>query len=90
MLEVFYTTKNDVNFEIYLREEERKKFSETLQRDQKEALSAFWNLSSEKSECWVLNDQDRIHGLIETSIGFKALDQMLREHFADALTSHKT
>ena len=92
MLEVFYNTKNGVPFEVYLSEEQRRQFLELAQRDPGKAMLIFSRISTRQSTCWVLNDQLRIHSLIESSVGFEAVDEQVREAIARALqvdpTSH--
>ena len=84
-MEVFYNTKNQVPFEIYLTEEERQAFQERLSRDPVEVLKSFSRISTRASTCWVINDQNRIHGLIEGSVGFDTMDQVVRDAIAEAL-----
>ena len=84
-MEVFYNTKNQVPFEIYLTEEERQAFQERLSRDPVEVLKSFSRISTRASTCWVINDQNRIHGLIEGSVGFDRMDQVVRDAIAVAL-----
>ena len=85
LLEVFYNTKNQVPFEIYLTEEERRAFQERLSRDPVEVLKSFSRISTRASTCWVINDQNRIHGLIEGSVGFDTMDQVVRDAIAETL-----
>ena len=85
LLEVFYSTKNQVPFEIYLSEAERQAFQERLSRDPVEVLKSFSRISTRASTCWVINDQNRIHGLIEGSVGFDRMDQVVRDAIAEAL-----
>ena len=82
---MFYNTKNQVPFEIYLTEEERQAFQERLSRDPVEVLKSFSRISTRASTCWVINDQNRIHGLIEGSVGFDTMDQVVRDAIAEAL-----
>ena len=82
---MFYNTKNQVPFEIYLTEEERKAFKERLSKDPVEVLKSFSRISTRASTCWVINDQNRIHGLIEGSVGFDRMDQVVRDAIAEAL-----
>ena len=89
-MEVFYNKKNDVFFEIYLTEKERKTVTEKLNSNPVEVLNSFSNISARASTCWVLNDQNRIHGLIECSVGFDQMDRKLREAIAKALEVDKT
>ena len=84
-MEVFYNTKNQVPFEIYLTEEERQAFQERLSKDPVEVLKSFSRISTRASTCWVINDQNRIHGLIEGSVGFDTMDQVVRDAIAEAL-----
>ena len=85
LLEVFYNTKNQNPFEIYLTDEERKAFQERLSKDPVEVLKSFSRISTRTSTCWVINDQNRIHGLIEGSVGFDKMDQVVRDAIAEAL-----
>ena len=82
---MFYNTKNQVPFEIYLTDEERQAFREGLSRDPVEVLKSFSRISTRASTCWVINDQNRIHGLIESSVGFDRMDQVVRDAIAEAL-----
>ena len=82
---MFYNTKNQVPFEIYLTEEERQAFQERLSRDPVEVLKSFSRISTRAGTCWVINDQNRIHGLIEGSVGFDRMDQVVRDAIAEAL-----
>eukprot|EP01035_Chromulina_nebulosa_P047004 gene47004-63679_t len=45
----------------------------------------FSRISTRQSTCWVLNDQLRIHSLIESSVGFEAVDKIVHEAIAKAL-----
>ena len=45
----------------------------------------FSRISTRQSTCWVLNDQLRIHSIIENSVGFEAVDSKVREAIARAL-----
>ena len=72
-------------FEIYLTDEERRTFQERLSRDPVEVLKSFSRISTRASTCWVINDQNRIHGLIEGSVGFDTMDQVVRDAIAEAL-----
>ncbi len=74
LLEVFYNTKNGVPFEVYLTEEQRRQFLELVHQDPGQAMLIFSRISTRQSTCWVLNDQLRIHSLIESSVGFEAVD----------------
>ena len=74
LLEVFYNTKNGVPFEVYLTEEQRRQFLELTLRNPGQAMLIFSRISTRQSTCWVLNDQLRIHSLIESSVGFEAVD----------------
>ena len=85
LLEVFYNTKNQVPFEIYLTKEERQAFQERLSRDPVEVLKSFSRISTRASTCWVINDQNRIHGLIESSVGFDKMNQVVHDAIAEAL-----
>ena len=85
LLEVFYNTKNGVPFEVYLDEEQRRQFLDLVQRDPGQAMLIFSRISTRQSTCWVLNDQLRIHSLIESSVGFEAVDKLVHEAVARAL-----
>ena len=85
LLEVFYNTKNTVPFEVYLAEEQQKKFLEIISKNAGEAMLIFSRISTRQSTCWVMNDQLRIHSLIESSVGFDAVDTQVREAIAKAL-----
>ena len=82
---MFYSTKNGVSFEVYLTEEQRRQFLDLAQRDPGQAMLIFSRISTRQSTCWVLNDQLRIHSLIESSVGFDAVDTQVREAIAKAL-----
>jgi len=82
---VFYNTKNEVPFEVYLAEEQRKKFLDLVQENPGKAMLIFSRISTRQSTCWVMNDQLRIHSLIESSVGFDAVDTQVREAIAKAL-----
>ena len=66
-------------------DEERKAFQERLSRDPVEVLKSFSRISTRASTCWVINDQNRIHGLIEGSLGFDRMDQVVRDAIAEGL-----
>jgi len=85
LLEVFYNTKNEVPFEVYLADEQRGKFLELVQENPGKAMLIFSRISTRQSTCWVMNDQLRIHSLIESSVGFDAVDSQVREAIAKAL-----
>jgi hypothetical protein len=85
LLEVFYNTKNTVPFEVYLAEEQRKRFLDLARENPGEAMLIFSRISTRQSTCWVMNDQLRIHSLIESSVGFDAVDTQVREAIAKAL-----
>ena len=87
LLEVFYNTqhRDRVQFEVYLTDEQRSKFLDMAQRDPGQAMLMFSRISTRQSTCWVLNDQIRIHSLIESSVGFEAVDAQVREAIAKAL-----
>ena len=85
LLEVFYNTKNTVPFEVYLAEEQRKRFLEMARENPGKAVLIFSRISTRQSTCWVMNDQLRIHSLIESSVGFDAVDTQVREAIAKAL-----
>ena len=86
---MFYNTQHrdsdGVRFEVYLTDEQRGKFLELAQRDPGQAMLIFSRISTRQSTCWVLNDQIRIHSLIESSVGFEAVDAQVREAIARAL-----
>ena len=82
---MFYNTKNEVPFEVYLAEEQRKKFLELAHENPGKAMLIFSRISTRQSTCWVMNDQLRIHSLIESSVGFDAVDTQVREAIAKAL-----
>ena len=82
---MFYNTKNGVPFEVYLTEEQRRQFLELVQRAPGQAMLIFSRFSTRQSTCWVLNDQLRIHSLIESSVGFEAVDRQVHEAIARAL-----
>jgi hypothetical protein len=82
---VFYNTKNKVPFEVYLTEEQRRQFLELVHQDPGQAMLIFSRISTRQSTCWVLNDQLRIHSLIESSVGFEAVDKIVHEAIARAL-----
>ena len=82
---MFYNTKNQVPFEIYLTEVERQAFQERLSKNPVEVLKSFSRISTRASTCWVINDQNRIHCLIESSVGFDTMDQVVRDAIAEAL-----
>ena len=82
---MFYNTKNGVPFEVYLTEEQRRQFLELVHQDPGEAMLIFSRISTRQSTCWVLNDQLRIHSLIESSVGFEAVDKQVHEAIAKAL-----
>jgi hypothetical protein len=78
LLEVFYSIKNKVPFQVYLtQEQQRKLFYENVK--------IVSRISTHQSTCWVLNDQLRIHSIIENSVGFEAVDSKVREAIARAL-----
>eukprot|EP01035_Chromulina_nebulosa_P024961 gene24961-32521_t len=85
LLEVFYSTNNKVPFEVYLSEEQRKQFLELARGDPGKAALIFSRISTRQSTCWVLNDKLRIHSIIESSVGFEAVDQQVHEAIAKAL-----
>ena len=85
LLEVFYNTKNGVPFEVYLTEEQRRQFLELVHQDPGQAMLIFSRISTRQSTCWVLNDQLRIHSLIESSVGFEAVDKQVHQAIARAL-----
>ena len=70
---------------MYLTDEQRGKFLELAQRDPGQAMLIFSRISTRQSTCWVMNDQLRIHSLIESSVGFDAVDTKVREAIAKAL-----
>ena len=85
LLEVFYNSKNGVPFEVYLDEEQQRQFLDLVRQDPGEAMLIFSRISTGQSTCWVLNDQLRIHNLIESSVGFEAVDKLVHEAIARAL-----
>jgi hypothetical protein len=85
LLEVFYSIKNSVPFQVYLTEEQQRHFLEYVTVNFLEAMLIFSRISTRQSTCWVLNDQLRIHSLIESSVGFEAVDKVVHEAIADAL-----
>eukprot|EP01036_Dinobryon_divergens_P025933 gene25933-34532_t len=85
LLEVFYNKKNDVSFEVYLDDEQRRQFLDLVRQDPGQAMLIFSRISTRQSTCWVLNDQLRIHSLIESSVGFDAVDKLVHEAIARAL-----
>jgi len=74
-----------VPFEVYLDEEQRRQFLDLVRHDPGEAMLIFSRISTRQSTCWVLNDQLRIHSLIESSVGFEAVDKLVHEAIARAL-----
>jgi hypothetical protein len=82
---VLYNTKNGVPFEVYLTEEQRRQFLELVRQDPGQAMLIFSRISTRQSTCWVLNDQLRIHSLIESSVGFEAVDKQVHQAIARAL-----
>jgi len=82
---VFYNTKNGVPFEVYLTGEQQKQFHDFANTNLTEAMLIFSRISTRQSTCWVLNDQLRIHSIIENSVGFEAVDSKVREAIARAL-----
>ena len=66
-------------------EEQRRQFLDLVQRDPGQAMLIFSRISTRQSTCWVLNDQLRIHSLIESSVGFEAVDKLVHEAIARAL-----
>jgi hypothetical protein len=87
---VFYNTKNNVPFEVYLTEEQRRLFVDLAKQDLGKAMLIFSRISTRQSTCWVLNDQLRIHSLIESSVGFEAVDRQVHEAIAKALQVDQT
>ena len=87
---MFYNTKNNVPFEVYLTDEQRKLFVDLVKKDLGKAMLIFSRISTRQSTCWVLNDQLRIHSLIESSVGFEAVDRQVHEAIAKALQFNKT
>ena len=90
LLEVFYNTKNKVPFEVYLTEDQRRLFVDLARKDLGKAMLIFSRISTRQSTCWVLNDQLRIHSLIESSVGFEAVDRQVHEAIAKALQMDQT
>ena len=82
---MFYNTKNGVPFEVYLTEEQRRQFLELVRQEPGQAMLIFSRISTRQSTCWVLNDQLRIHSLIESSVGFEAVDKQVHQAIAKAL-----
>ena len=70
---------------MYLSEEQRRKFLNMARSDPAQAMLIFSRISTRQSTCWVLNDQLRIHNLIESSIGFETVDKQVHEAIARAL-----
>ena len=87
---MFYNTKNNVPFEVYLTEEQRRLFVDLAKQDLGKAMLIFSRISTRQSTCWVLNDQLRIHSLIESSVGFEAVDRHVHEAIAKALQVDQT
>ena len=87
---MFYNTKNNVPFEVYLTDEQRKLFVDLAKKDLGKAMLIFSRISTRQSTCWVLNDQLRIHSLIESSVGFEAVDRQVHEAIAKALQIDQT
>lgn len=87
---MFYNTKNNVPFEVYLTEEQRRLFGDLAKQDLGKAMLIFSRISTRQSTCWVLNDQLRIHSLIESSVGFEAVDRHVHEAIAKALQVDQT
>ena len=87
---MFYNTKNNVPFEVYLTEEQRRLFVDLAKQDLGKAMLIFSRISTRQSTCWVLNDQLRIHSLIESSVGFEAVDRQVHEAIAKALQVDQT
>ena len=85
LLEVFYSIKNGVPVEVYLTEEQQRQFLEDAQTHLNETLMIFSHISTRQSTCWVLNDQLRIHSLIESSVGFDYVDDKVRQAIAQDL-----
>ena len=83
---MFYTSTNGVPFEIFLAQDERQVFQEMLLSEPNKVLKWFSRISMRDSTCWVLNDQNRIHGLVEGSDGFEKIDHVVRDAIAEALT----
>ena len=82
---MFYNTKNGVPFEVYLTEDQLVQFRDFAQRELGKAMLIFSRISTRQSTCWVLNDQLRIHSIIESSVGFEAVDRQVHEAIAAAL-----
>ena len=85
LLEVSHNSKNGVPFEVYLDEEQQRQFLDLVRKDPGEAMLIFSRISTGQSTCWVLNDQLCIHNLIESSVGFVAVDKLVHEAIARAL-----
>ena len=67
-------------------EEQRRQFLDLVRQDPGQAMLIFSRISTRQSTCWVLNDQLRIHSLIESSVGFETVDKLVHEAIARALT----
>jgi len=70
---------------VYLTEEQRGQFLELVRQDPGQAMLILSRISTRQSTCWVLNDQLRIHSLIESSVGFEAVDKQVHQAIARAL-----
>jgi hypothetical protein len=66
-------------------EDQRRQFLALVQRNPGQAMLIFSRISTRQSTCWVLNDQLRIHSLIESSVGFETVDKQVQEAIAKAL-----
>ena len=84
LLEVFYSIKNGVPFKVYLTEEQQRQFLASAKKDPDQAMLNFSRISTRQSTCWVLNDQLRIHSLIESSVGFEDMDKLVHEAIEQA------
>ena len=79
---MFYNAKNGVPFDVYLDEEQRRQFLDMVRQDPGQAMLIFSRISTRQRTCWVLNDKLRIHSLIESSVGFEAVDKLVHEAIA--------
>lgn len=80
-----YTAKNNVPLEIILPREDKENVSK-IQSTIDYTCTLFSNVSSKNSTCYILNDQDRIHELIEASaVSFRQMDNLIHDRLKDAL-----
>ena len=82
LLEVFYSTRNNIPFEVFLTEDQLKNYREM---NSSQTLMIFSSISTRNSTCWNLNDKLRIHELIENAVGFEEMDVVVRKAIANAL-----